>query len=664
MERFSSTMHRMNRNKNGLKIISKKVVVNKGKKRATRDEIIEIAKRMKENFLKDGKRGKMQVTLFYDNDNQPFKASKFFSFKDDVELFSYASVYDEAGDDDPETYGKFFIQVYFKPDKNADDDSEDEPEGGCDYGKNDCLYDCLELFVIKNDLAKLGTRAQFKKSLGLNRRDMVPVSKINKIEKLLLKYRIHISGDLHQPSTHIPTGISTDIYLTLVDRHYEVDDMVGRNKLISNVVGVFEYPKWPLIYRDIEDKTEVCFRNPEGVLIKGIWSREKIKELFAFRNRNYFSKDSKYFTGKNYWIGIDYNQVDSKRDGIVARYHDFNKIADLWIRETKYKKYEINIYKSGSPRKTALQLFRQTVNGKIIPETISFKEMKYISKASNGPLMYADKGYRGKGWKYDVVSMYPSVMYEAVFFFPIKAPEYLIMTTEEFNEKLNDNKKSFLFGLYHCKAINVIKQDKHFRLSKRNWYTHLDLNRGKNRGVQFEIIQNNKPNFLYYDPKTKCVSGRQVFKEYIDYVFQFKERGLPMAKTLLNCLWGGCSYQNKAQLKASPDCQPEIRTDTHKFVDMKQKTDDQFLIKMVNKSYPYYEQWARMKPFLLSKAREKILNITYAHKDKIVRLHTDGFIVKEPIEFKCGEKMGELRYEGYCENVYVKNINHVEGEFN
>ena len=60
--------------------------------------------------------------------------------------------------------------------------------------------------------------------------------------------------------------------------------------------------------------------------------------------------------------------------------------------------------------------------------------------------------------------------------------------------------------------------------------------------------------------------------------------------------------------------------------------------------------------------------------EHIKRIHTDGWISSKKIEYgkdkyrsvcniKPGSYLGNLRYEGYCNNVEIKNLNDVEGKF-
>jgi hypothetical protein len=53
----------------------------------------------------------------------------------------------------------------------------------------------------------------------------------------------------------------------------------------------------------------------------------------------------------------------------------------------------------------------------------------------------------------------------------------------------------------------------------------------------------------------------------------------------------------------------------------------------------------------------------FPHKEFIKRVHTDGFISSKQLDIKTGNKLGDLVYEGYCENVIIKTNQKPEQEF-
>jgi hypothetical protein len=80
------------------------------------------------------------------------------------------------------------------------------------------------------------------------------------------------------------------------------------------------------------------------------------------------------------------------------------------------------------------------------------------------------------------------------------------------------------------------------------------------------------------------------------------------------------------------------------------------LIEYANNDSFYKSNFARLKPFLLSKARSTICNIILPYKDNVVKCHTDSMLLSvKPEGIKTGLKLGELAYEGYYENCVVKS---------
>jgi len=67
----------------------------------------------------------------------------------------------------------------------------------------------------------------------------------------------------------------------------------------------------------------------------------------------------------------------------------------------------------------------------------------------------------------------------------------------------------------------------------------------------------------------------------------------------------------------------------------------------------YYQlPYARIKPFLFSYGRHIIAKIICKNLDNVLRCHTDGILLKEPIkDVQLGTDLGDLKFEGvgYCE---------------
>jgi len=71
-----------------------------------------------------------------------------------------------------------------------------------------------------------------------------------------------------------------------------------------------------------------------------------------------------------------------------------------------------------------------------------------------------------------------------------------------------------------------------------------------------------------------------------------------------------------------------------------------------NNLYKY--SYARIMPFLISKARKIISKIIQPYEQICIRCHTDGVIFKEePKGIKYGENLGDLVFEGYFQNIKI-----------
>jgi hypothetical protein len=116
---------------------------------------------------------------------------------------------------------------------------------------------------------------------------------------------------------------------------------------------------------------------------------------------------------------------------IVEYYDHFIMCADALKEATKNMTCRINIYKTGKFSTTSLHLFYSLLNkynkrkiknneeSRVIhAEDIEFCETRFLHNVCGG-LMYG-KEYKGKLYKYDVVSFYPSIMKDSHFLIPIK----------------------------------------------------------------------------------------------------------------------------------------------------------------------------------------------------------------------------------------------------
>ena len=280
----------------------------------------------------------------------------------------------------------------------------------------------------------------------------------------------------------------------------------------------------------------------------------------------------------------------------------------------------------------------------INPEEIKQDEAEWISKASIGGMIWAEK-YQGKGYKYDITSHYPAIMSNTHSIYPIKRGNFKIIKNE-------DIQKFAPTGIYHCKITGVDKRL--FRDNFENYYTNRDIEHARSLGGKVDLIQDGKPNMLEYPRKTHCITGSELFGKYVETIFELKKQGIKMAKNILNILWGLLCEKDDFHMKFNRNSEFQIN-DGMEMVNIVPINEDEYNINLAKKNKTYKTPYARIAPFLLSNGRQKIANVIKPNIDKIVRVHTDGFVSKEKLEYKFGKELGDLKYEGYCETVNVKN---------
>ena len=293
-------------------------------------------------------------------------------------------------------------------------------------------------------------------------------------------------------------------------------------------------------------------------------------------------------------------------------------------------------------------------------------------KANKASMIWATKNYKGKGYGYDINSAYPNILADQKFLFPIKKGVFKKLTQKEFN-----NLPYLEYGIYRCKISGI--NDKLMRKNPDNYYTHYCLNRAKELGYKIVLINDNQPNFLSYAGKTNKVNGDTAFKQYVKELYELKEKFSDntelkqIFKDPLNIIWGALCEKVKFK-KLSNEKSNIVTVIKHdKVISMVPLCNGEyFLINGQTDNQTFNTPFARLGPFLLARMRVMISKIIEPHLKSIVRVHTDGIISKNELTFKktnnktinsvkIGNKLGDLKYEGCFENIYIKHVNKVIG---
>ena len=343
-------------------------------------------------------------------------------------------------------------------------------------------------------------------------------------------------------------------------------------------------------------------------------------------------------------------------------YDYFVRVADNLKKETNGM---INLYKTGQKwTKAAIKLFKD-LEPNLKAEKILDDEAEWIRNAMKGPLTWAKK-YEGEAYYYDIVSRYPSIMMSNHFSVPIKRGEFRTLTQKEFSEL-----KFYQFGIWRVK---INKADfKLFKINDENYYTHYDLTRARELEYEMELIEDGKPNFLFYD-KNSRIQGNKVFKRFVNFLFDLKSKKVEGAKEILNNLWGTlCEKEIKKEVFSESE-----GFDAEKFggsVVGFTPHEKGFQVSYYEKDSYHAHNWARLGPFLTSLGRKAISTMIEPHLKYIKRVHTDGFYCSKKIEWekakyrsvckvKMGDYLGNMKYEGYCDYVKIINSNNIIGKDN
>jgi hypothetical protein len=577
-------------------------------------EVQKISNEFSEYMKKKGLNGKIMTSMNYGI--LDWRSGKFSDIGEDVNLYTPADSGIEM--EIIPQIKSFVIYSVIKP----------KAQGGTDHF-NDCLYNCIKQVIIRIEDYWESPEA-FKKFLGVkNRCDKVPVNNenIEKVEKKLRNFQINIRGDFVYSST-----VKSDkvINLNLSNQHFTVEKPT--KKPLVRFINFYEKPI--MLY----DK--LTFEGYDGN-IKRILSKEEANEI-------------KYDFKSKYILVERELQKDEKGNNIVISIEEeYDKLIPVIDKLKEASGGLINLYKSGSYKNASLNLFDSFTKFLNEPEEIQQDEANWIYESSIGALIWAEE-YEGELYKYDVKSLYPYLMTSTTLKFPIKRGEF---------QKLDKFGDFFQYGIYRCKILKSSDEsiNKLFRFNQSNYYTAISLTHAKTLGLTIELIQDDKPNFLYYS-RDKLITFNEVFKPFVEFMFELKEKKIEKSKQVLNILWGALCEIDKKKYFCEETKEINISDDEEIFEIRPYKNDEEIDIISTHKNQKRYKtNYARLNPFLVSQGRLHMSNLLLPYKDNIHRIQTDGFLSDIKIHQNKEVKLGELKYEGFTEKGVIKNcLNKVE----
>ena len=172
----------------------------------------------------------------------------------------------------------------------------------------------------------------------------------------------------------------------VMSEHYMLDYSKKTYK-----INVHYKEKLPLVFQKNDNNTVTTF---DGKELKTLSYKVFKKEKFDF--------SSPYI-----WIPV--NDHSKKKCTLKEYYKEF---VDDAAKLKAALKGEINLFKTGSDYKTALNLFNKYTKD-INPDRIKPDEAYWLEKCTTGAIITATNNYTGPGYKYDFNSMLQSVNFMA-----------------------------------------------------------------------------------------------------------------------------------------------------------------------------------------------------------------------------------------------------------
>jgi hypothetical protein len=593
----------------------------------TRDMVEQEVARLQRRY--PGK--EFQVALLYD---RPM-SSQSFSSADPVLLYSLLDTYDESQIPDieypdPTSYDMFWVYI-------------SEPKatvGGCNPkgdGLNDCLYNCLKMaYGTKWKLPQaIKTPELLKERLRLQRTDPIPIQLIAEIE-VTSAICINVTGDHYYQSNK---KYKRNITLVLANGHYSLARNPKRQR-----AKWYRKPGQTVAYKE-------RFKSQDVELYDGkkCWTQP----LIEFREQIYKSPEYSFIQVRK--------KKDRNLETVEEAFYRFNEERNALLEKSKKFGLPMDINMCGGSEKVmALWLFERCSQAIPANEPLDPQEAHWISDTMRGGLIWANNEWKGYGRQYDFTSMYPYLLQK--YFFPVKKGKFRILQDYRYD---NRGINMAYYGIFRAEVEYSADVTNVFSYSKKNKYTHYDLNNARALGLNYSLIQDGFPNALVYDTKA-IFPGSVMFGAIIDLLFQIKCEGGPagqIAKRIINIIWGALSQRSYTY-------EPESETfNIPEGAIVKEYQPIGYKKVLFKLSYPdkiFKGEYPRIAPFLTSMARETVSKAIQPYKNQVRRVHTDGFILEEdpnqlPL-ITCPDNapktLGALKYEkeGEC---YVKNANQV-----
>ena len=572
---------------------------------------------------RDGRNGKVAISTYFDQ-SIGWQTGKFTSIGDsvqDLNFYDFSEQYENAGIELQSRYPRFLVTVDFYPTSGGDHSTKEVV--------NDCLYQALKKAYGGFRHMPPALQGPYKvwKAAGIEANQPIPIDNLKYVEARG-KVKIQVSGDVDRVSS---AKHGKQVHLKLVNGHYSLDKS-KRSKVLYR--GVSKVDRRIEVYRDVADGMCEVYDGLETNLVP----RSVIVE--SFRKHT----------------DVIYRKQD-RRDELAGQSLEafFVQITSDAAEMRKHSGY-LNPYRQRNDKQSALNLFYYLSYMIPEPPELGESESKWVEYAMSGGVRFAQPGLLPSAFGFDLNKMYSHVLTSSNY---LPWGEGEVTQVSSLSECITGCNDRVYRGLYRAKVWRegeAQPEDRLFKFSSNNHYTHLDLQTAREIGLSIELIHDDLGNYCKF---SKWMSAKTVFEPFVSEMLLMLKAGVPRAKLILNSLWGGLCEQKKVYVNGSTT----ESKDNHELRSIKPMgIDGEYWLELADRSKRFKTPYARIGPFVTGYARRLLFEQLKEYAQHIRYIHTDGAILTERVPLELGRKMGQWKVEkwGRCR---VHSMQRVDAQF-
>jgi len=326
--------------------------------------------------------------------------------------------------------------------------------------------------------------------------------------------------------------------------------------------------------------------------------------------------------------------IQGAREDVLAVLREYDQARS----DLQASKIRLDLGRFSGYRDFALEHFR--LSSRTIPVAPPLIEGEAEFLRCRGGIIHTATGrtkvpWCGRAVQLDIVSFYPSIMLTETRLANC-APMPVTLPADAFASATVHPK----YGLYRATVVVAGPGEKLWRSQSCagvSYYTSTDLGTARLlMGVaggsgSITLANDGLPNGLQYlGAYVKC---REAFEGYIRDLKPLKERGVPVGKKLLNILWGALGQKQLKRVRLSEET-PASDLPAGELIGCVPQEDGsvEYTFAPGPGEPKFRGPYPRWGPFITAAGRQRIVKMILGAGvlDRVVRIHTDGFILSVP----------------------------------